>query len=186
MGQGDVTFLTWLFFRFRLGINITTSYQGIKVSSLLIRSTTVVRQRFYVFKLIYWNQSIINNTSFSCCWTYTSLRHRRSSDLVTQTAIQVCYKRESACVVSVLSYGSSVQIDGNTSLVRPLRFGVHIYLIHGPTGWPNTMALYGIPSICWWYSAVMITLMLPLPFPGLKAALTGTKYWQNGTSHSLL
>ena len=38
-----------------------------KVSSLLIRNTTLVRQRFYVLKMIYWNQSIINNASFSCC-----------------------------------------------------------------------------------------------------------------------
>ena len=38
-----------------------------KVSSLLIRNTTVVRQRFYVFKMIYCNQSMINNASFSCC-----------------------------------------------------------------------------------------------------------------------
>ena len=41
-----------------------------KVSSLLIRNTTVMRQRFYLFKVMYWNQSIINNASFSCCWTY--------------------------------------------------------------------------------------------------------------------
>ena len=41
-----------------------------KVSSLLIRNTTVARQRFYVFQMIYWNQWIINNASFSCCWTY--------------------------------------------------------------------------------------------------------------------
>ena len=41
-----------------------------KVSSLLIRNTTVARKRFYVFQMIYWNQWIINNASFSCCWTY--------------------------------------------------------------------------------------------------------------------
>ena len=37
-----------------------------KVSSLLIRNITVVRQRFYAFKTISWNQLMINTASFSC------------------------------------------------------------------------------------------------------------------------
>ena len=70
-------YLTWSFC-LRLLKKVATIRWGIicvimiwmKVSSLLIRNTTVMRQRFYLFKVMYWNQSIINNASFSCCWTY--------------------------------------------------------------------------------------------------------------------
>ena len=55
-----------------------------KVSRLLIRNTTVMRQRFYVFKMVYWNQSIINNASFSCCWT--------NQQPSTPSIIRSCYK----------------------------------------------------------------------------------------------
>ena len=56
-------------------------------------------------------------------------------------------------------HSQSVQIDGFTSSVHPLRFGVPqgfaaVSVVHGPTRWPNTVAWHGLPSICWWYSTV--------------------------------
>ena len=118
------------------------------------------------------------------------LRHCRSKDLVIQTAIQVWYKRKSACVTSVLSqYGSfPVSSDWFTSSVRTLRFGVPQESVLGRSYLLYTTPLgdiirwhiwYGIPSICWWYSTVHLTFscddsvdLTTIQFPGLRAALS--------------
>ena len=106
------------------------------------------------------------------------LRHCRSKDLVIQTAIQVWFKRKSACVASVLSqYGSFPgSSDWFTSSVRTLRFGVpqesvlgRSYLLYTtPLGdlirwhdmefhlYADDTQLYTQPSV------VMIALILPL------------------------
>ena len=101
----------------------------------------------------------------SCCWTY--------QQPLTLSIIRSCYKDFDPGLVQeekpLRGFSLILQIvpsqfrllfyffssSAKTWCTPGIRVGfVAISLIHGPTGWPYTMAWYGIPSICWWHSTV--------------------------------
>ena len=107
-----------------------------QIFSLLTRNSTVVRQRFYEFKMRYWNQLIINNVSFFCCLIYRQFSCDTLDHEILLHRLGSKFGIKGKALAWLQSYRTDrsqlVQIDGFTSSVHQIRFGVPQESVLGP------------------------------------------------------
>ena len=104
-----------------------------KVCPLLTRNSTVVRQRFYSFKMIILKSVDNKQCAFLLLLDLSELFYTVDQEVLHRLRFNLGMKGKAlAWLQTYLTDSQSVQIDGSTSSIYPLRFGVPQGSVLGP------------------------------------------------------